>query len=75
MIYVLYSKQVYYSQQFEDIVENDPSEKLEETVAELKQTQKQMMKMLREQQERAKEQQEINQMLRDFILKSVATHD
>jgi hypothetical protein len=40
---------------------------LEATVMELQQNQRQMMKLLREQQEKTKEQQEINSLLREYF--------
>jgi hypothetical protein len=49
----------------------DATAKLEGTVAELKQSQKVMMKMLAEQQERMKQQMELNAVLKEFLAKSL----
>lgn len=47
-------------------------EQLEQTVAEMKRQQKLMMKMLTEQQERMRQQMELNMLLREFLNKPSA---
>jgi hypothetical protein len=49
----------------------DTTAKLEGTIAELKQTQKVMMKMLAEQQSRMQQQMELNAVLKEFLSKSM----